>query len=64
MIVEDVGKRWVIVHDEPMERVRRYPVPGGWLYQVQLDSMSVSDGNATSHDGWHPPIFVPDPRQP
>jgi hypothetical protein len=60
--VADVGERWVIVHDEPGQRVRRYRIPGrGYLYQVEIanESIASEDGWATKHVGWHPPVFVP-----
>lgn len=47
MIDNDRGMRWELVHSEIDEQVRRYPVPGGWIYQVQ------------NGPDWHPPIFVP-----
>lgn len=53
--------KWELVNDEPLERVRRFRVPGGWLYQVEIDQLAES----VAHDvqnvhtyGWHPPVFV------
>jgi hypothetical protein len=53
---------WELVHDVAYERVRRMPVPGGWLYQTQIDQLHapgeyVPPGARVI--GWHPPIFVP-----
>ncbi len=54
MIKNDAGERWTIVHSDPSDpTVRRYPVPDGWLYQVEL-----GEGD------WHPPVFVPHLPQP
>lgn len=56
---------WELVLDSALKRVRRFPVPGGWLYQVELfqeaDSDRDSDHGITTH-GWHPPVFVPGER--
>jgi hypothetical protein len=58
MLTNDVGARWTVVHkssgpnDGPY--VRRYPVPGGWLYQVSVDYI----GGPVA---WHAPTFVPAP---
>jgi len=46
------GYNWAIVehvvgHGRQCDAVRRLPVPGGWLYQV-------NNGGP-----WHPPVFVP-----
>ncbi len=81
MIINDKGMRWTIVHaniDEPA--VRRYPVPGGWLYQVSTDLLVRSIGEEEKpirdlvdwrafDDGdeqrtWHPPVFVPSDTSP
>jgi hypothetical protein len=70
MLTDDAGRRWVIVHDEPNERVRRYPVPGGWLYQVEaitdyLESTPDPKVGRMHHTiGWHPPVFVPERTEP
>lgn len=53
MLTADAGERWTIVHDEPGERVRRYPVPGGWLYQVQAGFYTENDDSM-----WGSPVFV------
>jgi hypothetical protein len=61
MFVADAGERWVVVHDEPHERVRRMRVPGGWLYQVEYIGTLESAGTAEARkyiEGWHPPVFV------
>lgn len=55
MLTDDHDRRWTIVHnpgpgDGPV--VRRYPVPGGWLYQVAIDEPS----RIQQH--WHAPMFV------
>jgi hypothetical protein len=44
--------------------VRRLRIPGGWLYQVELDERvysEASDGPGPDYtrEGWHPPVFVP-----
>jgi len=52
---------WEVVHDVPLERVRRMPVGGGWLYQVEIDQVHavMREGEpATCVTGWHPPVFV------
>ena len=56
MIDADIGQRWVVIHrnsDEPI--VRRYPVPGGWLYQVSEFPWNGYDATLA----FHPPVFVP-----
>jgi hypothetical protein len=56
----------IVVHDEGAgsgRAVRRLAVPGGWLYQVSMDNLSVTtseDGWATRQHGWSAPVFVPD----
>lgn len=57
---------WEIVHDEPLARVRRMAVPGGWLYQVEIDHRMEKhgDGEVANLFGWLPPVFVPDPFVP
>lgn len=67
MLSEDVGERWTLVHGEPGERVRRYPVHGGWLYQVEtLTLRSTLEGrlvpDKTCPPGWTSPVFVPDDK--
>lgn len=64
MIVSDAAERWTVVHNTESEpeggpSVRRYPVPGGWLYQVEKDEYfdNTKDGTA-----YHPPVFVPEPQ--
>lgn len=53
MLTIDVGERWTIVHHEPNDPVvRRYPVPGGWLYQVSGGANGIAEA-------WSPPVFVP-----
>lgn len=54
--------RWEVIHDEESERVRRMPVPGGWLYQVEtwLWHHPGRDGEPVTYtSGWSPPVFVP-----
>ena len=85
MTVDDLGLRWTIVHQDkgdPIEHqdkgdpiVRRYPVPGGWLYQVSINTMCLH-GTSISRADWeyyvkteatsHAPVFVPyvGPRTP
>lgn len=53
---------WVIVHDVPGQRVRRFAVAAGWLYQVELSNHTTDDSYGSSpraERGWHPPVFVP-----
>jgi hypothetical protein len=58
----DVDERWVIVHQNENEpSVRRYPVPGGWLYQVGTDRWSTLHREP---EQFHPPVFVPFSNQP
>lgn len=59
MIINELEKKWVTVHDEFNAEIRRYAVPGGWLYQVRgrRDASAAYDP-----DAWHPPVFVPEPR--
>lgn len=54
MPTNDAGAQWVLVHDDgptgptlDSPKVRRYSVPGGWLYQVQMNIE------------WSQPVFVP-----
>jgi hypothetical protein len=52
---------WKIVHDEPGRSVRRFPVPGGWLYQCESEMRSVQgngDRIECNHVGWSNPVFV------
>ena len=53
---------WTIVHDVAGERVRRFAVPGGWLYQVERVDTTESGEYAPSvtTTGWHPPVLVSD----
>lgn len=53
---------WATVSDQPNERVRRFKVPGGWLYQVEFTERheSVAPGTyGTYRVSWYPPVFVP-----
>ena len=62
MIVADAGVRWTIVHlDKADPIVRRYPVPGGWLYQVsnQIAGDAPDRDTRMQFFSWHPPVFVP-----
>jgi hypothetical protein len=56
MHTDATGARWTLVNDEALDRVRRFPVPGGWLYQVEKTS-PLGD-----QIGWHRPVFVADSR--
>ena len=57
------GGRWEHVETTHLSGVRRYPVPGGWLYQVELATFLESAGGRSSYrSGWHAPVFVPDPE--
>jgi hypothetical protein len=38
--------------------VRRFPVPGGWLYQVEHHVELADDGEIDWIE-WFPPVFVP-----
>lgn len=55
---------WEVVHGEELEQVRRFRVPGGWLYQTEIDEvhepLPVRQPN-TRVSGWSPPVFVPEP---
>lgn len=50
-------------------RGRRLRVPGGWLYQIEItevvrlfdDRNSNVQSSYQMRDGYHPPVFVPDP---
>ncbi len=51
--------KWEIVCNEEPDRVRRFRVVGGYLYQIE--KLDVEDGlSRINHYGWHPPIFVAD----
>jgi len=50
---------WSVVCSETGRSVRRFRVPWGWLYQVEM--RVERDARVTT--GWHPPVFVPDPRE-
>lgn len=45
---------------------RRLRVPGGWLYQTEhgafVDPVEARPGYWMN--GWHPPVFVPEPSVP
>lgn len=62
---EDTGLCWQEIAGARAERGRRLAVPGGWLYQVELfeDIVNISSDHP-NHErrGWHPPVFVPEPR--
>lgn len=61
MSAAENAEGWELVHDEPGKSVRRYPVPGGWLYQCESTMVSHPDGAAapTHHRAWATPVFVP-----
>lgn len=60
MLYADADERWTLVHRNPEDPlIRRYPVPGGWLYQV---SCVPYDHRENAPAMWHPPVFVPDRR--
>ncbi len=40
--------------DRPL--VRRFPVPGGWLYQTE--DVDITSWGNVHRKGWHPPVFV------
>ncbi len=67
MMIVDAGERWVVVHvDDNDPVVRRYPVPGGWLYQISTQPARLcragGDGVLCLQDLlWHPSTFVPRP---
>lgn len=53
---------WELVHDVAFDRVRRMRITDGWLYQVEMSSVMVSQAHDTPDvvvSGWHPPVFVP-----
>lgn len=57
------SNQWEIIHDSAFERVRRFRVPGGWLYQVELDMAHEHDGEGeapTRTTGWSNTVFVPE----
>ena len=61
---------WEVIIDDEGEgsgcAVRRLAVPGGWLYQVSMDNLTIStlDGRGGSTQyGWSPPVFVADPEE-
>jgi hypothetical protein len=48
---------WAVVDSRPgHHQVRRFPVPGGWLYQVS------ATWGAADEIAWHPPQFVPNAK--
>lgn len=50
---------WQTVCDVEGERVRRFSVPGGWLYQVEMANYTEQHSQITKqHVGWHSPVFV------
>jgi hypothetical protein len=54
---------WEIVMESAHESIRRFRVPGGWLYQVQSTVTIEPQAHgepATIQYGWHPPVFVPE----
>ena len=58
-------KQWEIVDDSARHSVRRYPVPTGWIYQVQ-DGIKYSTAPGTigrerdmGETTWGPLVFVP-----
>ena len=62
MLKADVGARWIIVHQEENEpTVRRYPIPGGWLYQVGESRWT---SLSREPERFHPPVFVPSSNLP
>lgn len=43
----------------------RLKVPGGWLYRVGMitwQTTQMGEQPDYKHEGWHPPVFVPDPE--
>lgn len=57
---------WELVHDVAFERVRRFAVPNGHLYQVELDltAESAEHGKAPIRTtGWGSAFFVPGDRR-
>lgn len=51
---------WEILLNEG-DAVRRAPVPGGYLYQVQNGLEHV---RGAWQQTWHPPVFVPEQKKP
>jgi hypothetical protein len=52
--------KWELVvaqGDEDLPGIRRFPVPGGWLYQVQRRA-EVEDLDTITSVDWHAPVFV------
>lgn len=60
--VTTTKKKWqtVLPHkdDDHASEVRRLPVPGGWLYQVER-RREVDDIDEISRVEWSSPVFVP-----
>lgn len=49
---------WQIVNDdESGDRVRRFPVPGGWLYQSEVSVYTHREAMKRNY-GWSDPVFV------
>lgn len=70
MLVDDADARWTVVHcDDADPMVRKYPVPGGFLYQVSVENALYCKSYGTNakviYDfdklRWHPPVFVSKP---
>ena len=58
---------WETVRDIGSDgSVRRFSVPGGWLYQVAqclTHEHPTREGDPRHYtDGWSAPVFVPDPE--
>jgi len=54
---------WQVVCDAKGQRVRRFAVPSGWLYQVELQNYTEApDDSRVWHEGWHPPVFIQDSK--
>ena len=59
MLTNDADRRWEIVHHDGGDPVvRRYPVPGGWLYQVSGYTPNETRSGSGYVQWWHPPTFV------
>lgn len=57
--------KWETLNDEQNRRVRRFPVPFGWLYQVEsVLTQKSADGEFDAETRcWSAPVFVPEVRQ-
>lgn len=61
-IVHVAKKTWQTVleatGDESAPGIRRFPISGGWLYQVERHT-AVDDIDVIARTEWSTPVFVP-----